>query len=174
MPSPSPSNNSTNSSTSLVSHEGRKGSSSAQPKFGAESPQAVRKLMALAEPGKARPRKLTSSVSSKSSLQSNTSPVTSPAMNTRRRAAAVAAAAAAVQQQHSGSGHHGRSKSEIAVPVSLSAESSSVSAAPSQPARKGSANITTSATDKVMKGQGQPNRVSRTVSRSDEDQVSAV
>merc|ERR1719295_2577415 len=33
MPSPSPSNNSTNSSTSLVSHEGRKGSSSAQPKF---------------------------------------------------------------------------------------------------------------------------------------------
>ena len=74
---------------------------------GAESPQAVRKLMALAEPGKARPRKLTSSVSSKSSLQSNTSPVTSPAMNTRRRAAVVAAAAAAVQQQHSGSGKNG-------------------------------------------------------------------
>ena len=55
---------------------------------GAESPQAVRKLMALSEPGKARPRKLTSSVSSKSSLHSNTSPVTSPAMNTRRRVTA--------------------------------------------------------------------------------------
>ena len=35
MPSPSPSNNSTNSSTSMVSHEGRKSSNSqAQPKFG--------------------------------------------------------------------------------------------------------------------------------------------
>merc|ERR1719460_1868425 len=55
--SPSPSNGSSASYASQLS-EGMKTSNAAgQAKFGAESPKAVKKLMALSEPGKTRPRK---------------------------------------------------------------------------------------------------------------------
>jgi len=179
--SPTPSNHSTNSSNSHLS-EGRKsnqsGANQQQPKFGAESPQAVRKLMSLSEPGKSRPRKLTSSVSSKSSLHSNTSPTSSPSMNTRRR-----------QQQQQGQGQgqtsHGRSKSEVTVPVSLSAESSSVTTLPAL-RRSATSNVmvaqqqakvsSSSRSNKHGKSSSSSNssRVARTVSRDTEDQVSAV
>jgi len=79
--SPSPSNASSTSYASVPS-EGIKGSNSAaQTKFGADSPKAVKKLMALSEPGKTRQRKpgpLSSNQASKrtssvSSIHSNNS-----------------------------------------------------------------------------------------------------
>ena len=83
--------------------------------------------MSLSEPGKTRPRKMTSSVSSKTSLHSNTSPVTSPVMSGRRRQIGSSSSSsgqiAAVQS-------HGRSKSDVTAPISLSAESSSVTTLP--------------------------------------------
>ena len=75
-------------------------------------------------------------------------------------------------------GHHGRSKSEVAVPVSLSAESSSVSAGGGpQPSSTKSRKGSTSSNQSGPPGNlaQLQNRVSRTVSRNDdEDQVSAV
>jgi len=123
MPSPSPSNGSTTSSTSLVS-EGRKSNASAglnssqqsgAKKFGTASPQAVRKLMSLSEPGKARQRRNLKSVSS---LHSNNSPPGSPPPSNAKKVKG-----------------HERSQSDCSVtqPVSLTAESSSVT---SLPARK--------------------------------------
>lgn len=122
MPSPSPSNGSTASSTSLVS-EGRKSTTSGganhtsgAKKFGTDSPQAVRKLMSLSEPGKTRQRRAKHSVSS---LHSINSPPGSPGPPTNAKKV---------------KGHE-RSQSDcsVAQPVSLSAESSSVT---SLPARK--------------------------------------
>jgi len=117
--SPSPSNISTTSSTSLVS-EGRKSTNSAgqqsgAKKFGTASPQAVRKLMSLSEPGKTRQRRAKHSVSSLHSI--NSPPGSPPPTNAKKVKG------------------HERSQSDCSVtqPVSLSAESSSVT---SLPARK--------------------------------------
>lgn len=115
MPSPSPSNGSTTSSTSLIS-EGKKSTNSAA-KFGTDSPQAVRKLMSLSEPGKTRRHQPKHSVSS---LHTNPSPGNSP------------------KAPRKTSGHE-RSASDSAPPVSLSAESSSV--ATLSTARKGEASV---------------------------------
>ena len=72
--------------------------------LGTDSPKAVRKLMALSEPGKTRRHQPKHSVSS---LHTNPSPTTSPKLLRKG---------------------HERSASETAAPVSLSAESSSVAA----------------------------------------------
>merc|ERR1711953_338692 len=111
MPSPSPSAGSTNSAASLVS-EGRKsttsGGAAGAKKFGTDSPQAVRKLMSLSEPGKTRQRRAKHSVSSLHSM--NSPPASPPPVNAKKVKG------------------HERSQSDCSVtpPVSLSAESSSV------------------------------------------------
>jgi len=111
MPSPSPSVGSTNSAASLVS-EGRKSTTSAgaagAKKFGTDSPQAVRKLMSLSEPGKTRQRRAKHSVSSLHSM--NSPPASPPPINAKKVKG------------------HERSQSDCSVtpPVCLSAESSSV------------------------------------------------
>ena len=76
---------------------------------GTDSPQAVRKLMALSEPGKTRQRRAKHSVSSLHSMNSSP-PASPPPVNAKKVKG------------------HERSQSDCSVtpPVSLSAESSSV------------------------------------------------
>merc|ERR1719510_133427 len=167
MPSPSPSNGSTTSSTSLVS-EGKKSISSAQQsahakKFGTDSPQAVRKLMSLSEPGKTRQRRAKHSVSSLHSI--NSPPGSPPPTNAKKVKG------------------HERSQSDcsVAQPVSLSAESSSVT---SLPARKhanhpiGGAKSklppTLISMDKAHSSHHHKIRLARTISREPEVKESSV
>lgn len=53
---PSPTLSTTSSASSVSSASAGEGRRSAAPKFGTASPQAVRKMLALSEPGKTRPR----------------------------------------------------------------------------------------------------------------------
>jgi len=160
MPSPSPSNGSTTSSTSLVS-EGRKsttsgGNAQAAKKFGTDSPQAMRKLMSLSEPGKVtRQRRAKHSVSSLHSMNSNSSPPASPPTNPKKV-----------------KGHErSQSDSTVAQPVSLSAESSSVTSVPAP--RKHSNNQTGGAKSKIQ-NQNHKIRLARTISREPEVKESSV
>ena len=81
---------------------------------GTDSPQAVRKLMSLSEPGKTRQRRAKASVSS---LHSISSPPGSPPLTKK------------VAKGHERS----QSDCSVAQPVSLSAESSSVTIVRKQP-----------------------------------------
>ena len=127
-PSPTLSTASTTSSTSATS-EGRK---IGNPKFGAASPQSVRKMLALSEPSITRPYQaptrppigpcslsMALPLPGSAMLQQHHSPSPSPGL--MRRTAASNQPIIPIR-----SGTHERSHSDAALPVDLNAESSSV------------------------------------------------
>ncbi|KAF8771177.1 Rap guanine nucleotide exchange factor 2 like protein [Argiope bruennichi] len=128
-PSPTSSTTSSTSSTS----EGKK-SLTAGPKFGADSPQAVRKLLALSDQNKVRPHQ---------PPRHHHSLSPSPSPNALRR-------------KHDGRQGHGRSHSDTAnpsvLPVDLSAESSSVTALSSLPLRKSQTSGSVTSSDSSSTG----------------------
>ncbi|XP_066148648.1 rap guanine nucleotide exchange factor 6 isoform X3 [Euwallacea fornicatus] len=125
-PSPAPS---TTSSTSSASDE-RKPTA----KFGSASPQAVRKLLALSEPAKARPHQ----------PRQPGIPITQPSPAVRRAPSATGSYSSYGSHSSSSSGAggramHERSHSDTPTPlpsVALSAESSSVTSLSNLPLRK--------------------------------------
>ncbi|XP_066256512.1 rap guanine nucleotide exchange factor 6 isoform X3 [Euwallacea similis] len=125
-PSPAPS---TTSSTSSASDE-RKPTA----KFGSASPQAVRKLLALSEPAKARPHQ----------PRQPGIPITQPSSAVRRAPSATGSYSSYGSHSSSSSGAggramHERSHSDTPTPlpsVALSAESSSVTSLSNLPLRK--------------------------------------
>ncbi|XP_077300830.1 PDZ domain-containing guanine nucleotide exchange factor isoform X2 [Arctopsyche grandis] len=119
---PSPSL-STTSSTSSAS-EGKKGFGGN--KFGAASPQAVRKLLALSEPAKTRPH------------QPRAPPPPGPSPCAHRRVGSTSSSGSSCYH-HGGRAVHERSHSDTPTPlpsVDLSAESSSVTSLVNLPLRK--------------------------------------
>lgn len=119
---PSPSL-STTSSTSSAS-EGKKGFASN--KFGAASPQAVRKILALSEPAKTRPH------------QPRAPPPPGPSPCAHRRVGSTSSSGSSCYH-HGGRAVHERSHSDTPTPlpsVDLSAESSSVTSLVNLPLRK--------------------------------------
>jgi len=133
-PSPTLSTASTTSSTSATS-EGRRQAHQLGPKFGAASPQSVRKMLALSEPSKTRPYQapraplapcaLSMALPVPGPLQHSMSPSPSPAMNRRTAVPLLAPNRASHERCHSDT---------ASMPVDLNAESSSVSSLP--PLRK--------------------------------------
>ncbi|CAH0545985.1 unnamed protein product [Brassicogethes aeneus] len=127
--SPAPS---TTSSTSSASDE-RKPTA----KFGSASPQAVRKLLALSEPSKARPHQPRAPPSGLATI-----PGSQPSPNVRRAPSATGSYSSYGSGHSSGSSGrpvHERSHSDTPTPlpsVALSAESSSVTSLSNLPLRK--------------------------------------
>jgi len=120
-PSPTPSRASAGSTMS----DGTKSLASAPGKFGASSPEAERKLMSLAEPGK---RKLTKSSKSSYSLSPGPSPVQLRRDSDQPLPRRVGSGSLVISTS---SGAMSSSTSSVsAVPVHLSAESSSVTSLP--------------------------------------------
>lgn len=126
---PSPTLSTTSSASSAS--EGKKGLAGvpAGTKFGAASPQAMRKMLALSEPGKTRPRQPRHG-SVASGHPTALSPTPSPSAHRRGTAPAAVTPAAARTL-------HERSHSDTpTLPVDLSAESSSVTSLSNLPLRK--------------------------------------
>ncbi|XP_059609852.1 rap guanine nucleotide exchange factor 2 isoform X2 [Phlebotomus argentipes] len=139
-PSPTLSTTSSTSSTS----EGKK----AAAKFGAASPQAVKKILALSEQSKTRPHYpkhpgivLPGLTHYSAGLQTSVSPSPSPSTNRRINSSNSSGSVSYSAHSHTNSGRpiHERSHSDTPTPVpsvDLSAESSSVTSLSNMPLRK--------------------------------------
>lgn len=142
-PSPTLSTTSSASSTS----EGKKSVASiAGPKFGIDSPQAVRKMLALSEPSKIRPHQPLTQPrvpNCNSNLNSNSlSPGPSPHTQRRRNE----------RQCHGRSHSDTMAASPSVLPVDLSAESSSVTSLNRLPLRKSQTSGSVTSTDSSSVG----------------------